>query len=217
MKPEINLKKIIRTSILVLILLQIIPLLIYFYHFKGGLLSNNSSDWGSFADFYSGTLNPLLSAINIVILIIITLKVQRWDEERNEKSLDHQSNIFKNELKYNAYKEFLKIFESIIAELANFDEELPRRIMLKRFSLISLKSQNSHLFRTLGKEEKFVGEIADDISKLGVFLLKEIKEMKSIDDYDRIKGSIDAQFFSLISKYETLLNNLQGELNIEFD
>lgn len=217
MKSKMKLHKLISVTIISLILIQIIPLIIYLYHFKGGFFSDNSSDWGSFADFLSGSLNPVFSTINIIILITITYKVQEWDNNRNEKSLKHQSSVFKNELKYNAYKDFLKIFESIIVESSNFDEELPLRIMIKRISLISLKSQNSHLFKTLKDGGTIIEEIASEISILGVFIYQEMKKMKSIDDYDNIKGLIDDKFLKLIEKYETLLNNLQGELNIDFD
>ena len=62
--------------------------IVYFLWFKAWLnfhLSKNPEVWGQFGDFVGGVLNPILSFITVVILIITTIYQQKQYEKLGKK------------------------------------------------------------------------------------------------------------------------------------
>lgn len=78
---------------------------LYFYKFGKYTLSPDSGDWGTFGDFVGGTLNPILSFLGLIALLLTIVlqgkeleltrrELQRSAEaqERTQEVLDEQSN-----------------------------------------------------------------------------------------------------------------------------
>ena len=57
------------------ILLTIAPLIFYLFKFGSLTFSADKSDWGTFGDYIGGTLNPLLTLINICVTVWIAVIV----------------------------------------------------------------------------------------------------------------------------------------------
>lgn len=65
--------------------------IVYFLWFKAWLnfhLSKNPEVWGQFGDFVGGVLNPILSFITVVILIITTIYQQKQYENSEKRELN---------------------------------------------------------------------------------------------------------------------------------
>lgn len=65
-------------------LIVAIVFIFYLSNFNGDISSNNS-DWGTFGDFIGGTLNPLLSFLGLIALLLtISLQSKELELTRNE-------------------------------------------------------------------------------------------------------------------------------------
>lgn len=87
-----NLRTYLKVTISLMVLLIIVPFVFYITNFFGSNLSSNTSDWGTFGDYFGGILNPIIGITNIVVLIIISYQIAGWDNKRH-----------KNEFLYKAY------------------------------------------------------------------------------------------------------------------
>jgi len=70
--------------IIYIAIILLLPILIYAYFFRD-LSLGGPSEWGKFGDFYSGVLNPIITAITTLLLIYITSIIARRDETRQQK------------------------------------------------------------------------------------------------------------------------------------
>jgi hypothetical protein len=61
----------------------------YFMEFNGGFSSQNA-DWGTFGDFIGGTLNPLLSFLGLIALLL-TIVLQSKELESTRKELERSA------------------------------------------------------------------------------------------------------------------------------
>ena len=70
--------------IIYIAIILLLPVLIYacFFH---DLSLGGPTEWGKFGDFYSGVLNPVITAITTLLLIYITSIIARRDETRQQK------------------------------------------------------------------------------------------------------------------------------------
>ena len=53
-------------TVSVFILLIVVPTIGYIINFWGTSISKNSSDWGTFGDYFGGILNPVIGITNII-------------------------------------------------------------------------------------------------------------------------------------------------------
>lgn len=80
--------KISSNTILILSVILLITLIftLYWYHFHTYGVSGSNEQWGQFGDYFGGILNPLLSFINILLLIQLTAKTQKLEQDRTKES-----------------------------------------------------------------------------------------------------------------------------------
>ncbi|MFV8344752.1 hypothetical protein [Flavobacterium sp. ZB4P13] len=77
-------------SILIAIIATLgIPLFIYIYYFKNQNISDKSSNWGEFGSYISAAI----SLCNLVIFIILTRELQRYNEKEGQHTKDLQKPI----------------------------------------------------------------------------------------------------------------------------
>ena len=67
--------------IIIFILFAILSLLFYFSMMSGGF-SDKSSNWGDFGSYIGGTVGTVLSALNFIILLFLSLQSR---EEQNHE------------------------------------------------------------------------------------------------------------------------------------
>ncbi|PZR11256.1 MAG: hypothetical protein DI539_20825 [Flavobacterium psychrophilum] len=76
---------------------------LYFFNFHGGM-SDSPGDWGTFGDYVGGLLNPVLSYLSLIALLItINLQIKELDATRTElthsrMAQEEQSRNFKKQL-----------------------------------------------------------------------------------------------------------------------
>jgi len=105
--------------------LCLIPIAFYISHFGKTDLSNNPQNWGVFGDYVGGTLNPVLSCINLALLIAISIYVAKMDTNRQI-----------NEFRYKAYTDLRVKIETTVHEsesLESLNEYLLRFATTNQF------------------------------------------------------------------------------------
>lgn len=80
--------------------LSILPLVFYLVQFGGKNLASDTNVWGLFGDFIGGTINPIVSVVNLALLIAISIYVAKFDSHRQF-----------NEFRYQAYIELCGKFD----------------------------------------------------------------------------------------------------------
>jgi hypothetical protein len=60
---------------------------VYTYNFNNHVISQESENWGHFGDYLGGTLNPIISLVNLVVLTYITISINRIEDRRNRWTL----------------------------------------------------------------------------------------------------------------------------------
>ena len=87
--------------IIYIAIILLLPILIYAYFFRD-LSLGGPSEWGKFGDFYSGVLNPIITAITTLLLIYITSIIARRDETRQQKKFffEYRLNVINKLMMY---------------------------------------------------------------------------------------------------------------------
>lgn len=121
-------KKIILIVLCICILIFLIPNILYIKHFYSNELSNNPEVWGQYGDYLGGSLNPILTIINIGVLLYLTYTVSRSDDKRiiNQFKFDAYKDL-KDKLKpfkedYDTVNLLMKEYEKTKIDLTNFQQ-----------------------------------------------------------------------------------------------
>ena len=86
-----------------------IILLVYFCNFNNGF-SNQASDWGNFGNYLSG----VLSIINIVILIQLTISVSNADQYRTKAEIRAQKELLLIQIRKQSIESFYLVMNSYL-------------------------------------------------------------------------------------------------------
>jgi hypothetical protein len=127
----------------------------YFSKFHGSLSSENSV-WGTFGDFVGGTLNPILSFLGLIALLItINFQIKESEETRTElknrdKLLELQTRTQKQQQFENTFFELLKQHNdslNIISSMMRSNNYMNINIdaEIKKALKMPLKDANKHL------------------------------------------------------------------------
>ncbi|MDA3886163.1 MAG: hypothetical protein PF638_11275 [Candidatus Delongbacteria bacterium] len=157
-------KKYIILVFSILIIIYLIPVGMYAYYFGSNCLSGDINDWLLYSNFVNGLLNPVLSLINIIVLITLTIIVFNWDNLRTQKSLEKQSKIFKNTLKLDAFNAFRGIREKVMNVIVENKKDTSIVLYLLGLDLESLFSINKQLFNSIN--DKMIKEVNDSLDAL---------------------------------------------------
>ncbi|MFH4667138.1 putative phage abortive infection protein [Vibrio cidicii] len=107
-------------------------LVFYFAHFSGEL-SNNQEDWGTFGDFLGGTLNPLLSFLGLIALLLtIVLQNRELEATREELARSAEAQI-NSEVALSQQSEILEQqrFEATFFQLVNLHNEIVKGMQVR--------------------------------------------------------------------------------------
>jgi hypothetical protein len=183
-----------------------IPTLIYVYHFWGSKLSHETGDWGAFSDY----LNPWFSLANLVALIILTVTIANFDEDRENKTRQHQTQIEKEnrlfqrkiyltEARRAALKNYSEFRDEFFDKLFVYEKTKKKsEILMLVTKFEGLHQQNIDLFSILGTNEpaKFKAFVGNILSK---------------------STSAEIEIKWIIEWYASFIKSLQSEMTNEWN
>ena len=77
----------------------------YFNQFKDFSISDDPKNWADFANYFGGTLTPLLTLINICITIWLTATVNKYAKLNSDEQIRTSLKVVSTNLKHEALKE----------------------------------------------------------------------------------------------------------------
>lgn len=174
-------------------------------------MSNNISDWGTFGDFFGGTLNTLISGISLIVLGYLTHLVAKQSNEENKKNnlLLRKLDVF-DEL--TSYQPELNIFIGDFIRFLNIinkdfktpfltpEKRLHYELELSKkngffielyYYLYSFKNRYGHLFNYNFSSPEYVRLITNGEIMIKFFEnnrtlleLKEVRDSEKLDDVE---------------------------------
>lgn len=102
-------------------------IILYFSKFHYGL-SCDQQDWGNFGAYISGTIVPILTIVNIWVFYRLTSAIDRHDEERKQKDLNHQRKIIVAQFRQKELDNIANILNSVFAETSRKKESITNAI-----------------------------------------------------------------------------------------
>lgn len=165
-----------------IVIIYLIILSLYFAVFHGSL-SAISQDWASFGNYVSGTLTPILTAINIWVFIKLTKAVDANNKDRQKEELAFQKRKIITDLRKCEVDTFLSLWNNIGIS----DDAIERFNQLGAFQryLMGFCDEKLNLFPCI------VGELKPLISKLRTQLtVKSSDTIVNLSKAIEIKGEI---------------------------
>jgi uncharacterized membrane protein len=104
------------------LLIALMTLIAYAYNFRNQLISDDSTYWGSFGDYFGGVFNSIVGVANLFFLIFLTFAIADLDEKRSQRELANQKNFALFSLRHDALKDVDKIFEGVDRAMQNWDQ-----------------------------------------------------------------------------------------------
>lgn len=179
------------------ITILLFPISIYVWVFHQNQISTDLNSWGVFGDFIGGTMNPILSLANLVVLGYLTFLVAKQSNEQNRKMALHDKRMVaydrlcENVAKINSFHHKSGLIpqspntdEVDINRLIDYKEKLLSELKNMAFFYIELSSslrefnlRYSHLFDYDFKSYEFVQLVKDSESTFEYFITRfNIKE-----------------------------------------
>ncbi|WP_374419516.1 putative phage abortive infection protein [Chromobacterium sp.] len=124
---------------------MVLVLAFYFASFHEGL-SKENGDWGTFGDFFGGTLNPILTFISIVILVK-TIRLQIEEQDRSAEFQKSSEENFQKQLtlQQEEYSRSVRAQEAAEQSLQlQIKTQKEQQIEKTFFSLLELHNQTLH-------------------------------------------------------------------------
>lgn len=167
--------KSLKWILLVAVVAIVVVLSLYFSNFNG-LLSTKDSVWGTFGDFIGGTLNPILSFLALMALLL-TIVLQNKELEATRKELERSATAHENsqnimDKQYEALKQ--QKFEATFFSLLEQHNQLLQKL--------SDKLPNSSASAI---DYVYDGVVTETTISAAVLKLKEKSDV-SIDQYFRV-------------------------------
>lgn len=100
-----KMKKYVYGTIIVCLILVVF---LYLGHFHNGL-SNQMHDWSDFGNYFTGLLSPLLTIINIVVLVELTIAVSDADKSRTSAGIKAQKDLLLLQMRRQSIESFSQI------------------------------------------------------------------------------------------------------------
>lgn len=111
--------------------------------------SYNSTDWGNFGSYFNGLLMPILTFVNILVFISISMKLSSLDDKRAKKEAERQKKLMLMQFRKKEIDNFEKVLnEALIpsTQIAHSKEVLARPIVIADLYLHSFLKSKLSLF-----------------------------------------------------------------------
>jgi hypothetical protein len=139
---NLTFKQLILIFGIIFILIIAIPSISFIVCFKDQQISNNVEDWGAFGSYIGGVLGVIIALANLVVLIVITIQVNKLNSEENKNLFLFQKRIEA----YNELSKFTSQLNTLPSELnmtiQYFGEKITERQLLIDNQLLDDYSQN---------------------------------------------------------------------------
>lgn len=183
--------------VIVMSILCLLPIIIFIFHFYNYSISQSPNDWGIFGNYFSGLLNPIIGIFNIVVLVIISFYIAKWDDDRHKTEFIHK-----------AYSALGLEIDKINIQTISIDQLIYLERFIKSFSF-------NNLFLFTREQEQIFQELMGSISA-SVSILRIEKETEETIAKESITIPIEDKLGKEIAKaFATKMKNT--ELKNKFD
>ena len=131
--------------------------------------SYNSADWGNFGSYFNGLMMPILTFVNILVFVSISMKISSLDDKRAEKEAEGQKYLMLMQFRKKEIDNFERVLNEALVPSSQFvisKEALARPIVLADLYLHSFLKSKLSLFNLTDNCEttQFVSELKRKIS-----------------------------------------------------
>ena len=214
-------KKIIIWTIIGCIILYLIPNLFYIWKFRFNSISPTPSDWGVYGDFVGGSINPLISILNIIVLGYLTYIISDVDGKRADENINAQKIITLNQMRYNNVLELSKTLDTFSNVSTEITSENNNTFLNISIALNSFRNHSYSLFKNLFTNEfdkEYYHPLNSSITQMSDLVsdikskVNQIKDNESIINYliEQLKSkdqkaSIDEESIEIHKKIQEKL------------
>lgn len=154
--------------VIILLMATSIVLGMYWMVFHEGF-SYNSADWGNFGSYFNGLMMPILTFVNILVFVSISMKISSLDDKRAEKEAEGQKSLMLMQFRKKEIDNFERVLNEALVPSSQFvisKEALARPIVLADLYLHSFLKSKLSLFNLTDNCEttQFVSELKRKIS-----------------------------------------------------
>ena len=193
------------------------PIIFFALYFKSQTLSHDPVDWANFSNYLSGLLTPFFTLINLLALIYLTFEIAKRNKNQHNEAIEHQKKIHfeqlsnqkliqLKDLKYSAFKDFIKLSADINKSIVDFDQP-GLKLSLYRLEFVGLIQLNRKMFPSLNVSEK-TNKISTQIADLSAVITQVFKNNEIRSVYSELQGKMK----KLIEDFHLLLSDMQKEL-----
>lgn len=192
-------KKYILLAIILLMATSIV-LGMYWMEFHEGF-SYNSADWGNFGSYFNGLMMPILTFVNILVFVSISMKISSLDDKRAEKEAEGQKNLMLMQFRKKEIDNFERVLNEALIPSTQFalsKEALAGSIVLADLYLHSFLKSKLSLFNLADNCEttQFISKLKREISNY---------HAKFVSDEELVRDDI----MELLELKSSIIRNLQ--------
>ena len=192
-------KKYILLAIILLMATSIV-LGMYWMVFHEGF-SYNSADWGNFGSYFNGLMMPILTFVNILVFVSISMKISSLDDKRAEKEAEGQKNLMLMQFRKKEIDNFERVLNEALIPSTQFalsKEALAGSIVLADLYLHSFLKSKLSLFNLADNCEttQFISKLKREISNY---------HAKFVSDEELVRDDI----MELLELKSSIIRNLQ--------
>lgn len=186
--------------VIILLVAASIVLGLYWMVFHEGF-SYNSADWGNFGSYFNGLLMPILTFVNIIVFVSISMKLSALDDKRAEKEVEGQKNLMLMQFRKKEIDNFERVLNEALIPSLQFvisKEVLARPIVLADMYLHSFLKSKLSLFN-LTEDSETTQSVSKLKCKLSNYHTKFVSDEKFVRD----------DIMGLLELRSSIISNLQ--------
>ncbi|MBR5061840.1 MAG: hypothetical protein IKX24_06825 [Prevotella sp.] len=186
--------------VIILLVAASIVLGLYWMVFHEGF-SYNSADWGNFGSYFNGLLMPILTFVNIIVFVSISMKLSALDDKRAEKEVEGQKNLMLMQFRKKEIDNFERVLNEALIPSLQFvisKEVLARPIVLADMYLHSFLKSKLSLFN-LTEDSETTQSVSKLKCKLSNYHTKFVSDEKFVRD----------DIMGLLELKSSIISNLQ--------
>ncbi len=186
------------------ILITLIFISIFLLNFYSHGISEELSDWADFMTYFSGGLQTIFIAINLIVLLRITSIANNINEKQHSENLKVQKLTVLTNLRYDAIKEIHSRLDFVKSA---FEKEKIYKVslVLMEQSIKSFKKNSEHLFPDLEKSTQKILVIVYAVLDTGTE-----EEKKLIRLLYTVPPDLATLFFDLKNEIDNFIASLHA-------
>ena len=186
--------------VIILLMATSIVLGMYWMVFHEGF-SYNSADWGNFGSYFNGLMMPILTFVNILVFVSISMKISSLDDKRAEKEAEGQKYLMLMQFRKKEIDNFERVLNEALVPYSQFvisKESLARPIVLADLYLHSFLKSKLSLFNLADNCEttQFISKLKRELSNY---------HAKFVSDEELVRDDV----MELLELKSSIIRNLQ--------